>query len=143
MPARVLASHPENRHALRVAANFWQRSATDHVRSGPPELGPSRTLSRIAACTQHDAELACGAAAHACIVSAHCGGTMGLREVRELVDACEGLPDGILVGKRAKDLTIGDLRLLLRLANLMGADIHDARWQTRLDGPSSQPTRAD
>ena len=68
---------------------------------------------------------------------------MGLREVRELVDACEGLPDGILVGKRAKDLTIGDLRLLLRLANLMGADIHDARWQTRLDSPSSQPTRAD
>ena len=68
---------------------------------------------------------------------------MGLREVRELVESCEGLPDGILVGKRAKDLTIGDLRMLLRLANLMGADIHDSKWQSRIDTPSNQPVRAD
>ena len=68
---------------------------------------------------------------------------MGLREVRELVESCEGLPDGILVGKRAKDLTIGDLRLLLRLANLMGADLHDAQWKSRIDNPSNEPVRAD
>ena len=67
---------------------------------------------------------------------------MGLREVREPVESCEGMPDGILGGKRAKELTIGDLRRLLRLENLMDADMHDAQWQSRIDFTSNQPARA-
>jgi hypothetical protein len=47
---------------------------------------------------------------------------MGLREVKEVIDSLDGLPDGLLLGKRARDLSIGDLRLLYRYASLMGVE---------------------
>lgn len=44
---------------------------------------------------------------------------MGLRDVQEIVEACEGLPDDATLETFARHLTVGDLRLLLYCAESM------------------------
>lgn len=68
---------------------------------------------------------------------------MGLREVRELVESCEGLPDTIRLDHRAGRLTVGDLRLLLHCADAVAGEYRDHKWPQMLDPHSTTVKRAD
>ena len=68
---------------------------------------------------------------------------MGLREVRALVEACEGLPDAIHLEQRASRLTVGDLRLLLHCADAVAGEYREQQWPQMLDPHSNAVKRAD
>jgi hypothetical protein len=69
--------------------------------------------------------------------------SMGLREVQDLVEACDGLPADAHLENMARHLSVGDLRLLLYCAETVLGAVDEDRRMPMLEPLQTWSGRAD